>query len=66
MHTHCFGRFKVKFKWASILSSGMRLTPHGWDVMSKEIEEAKNETNEHDDKKPVCITRLFHSTKLRR
>ena len=57
----------VNIKWAAILSSGvMRLTPHGWDLMQKEIEEAESETNKHDNKQPVCITKLFHSTRLRR
>lgn len=57
----------VNIKWAAILSSsGVRLTPYGWDLMQKEIEEAESETNKHDNKQPVCVTKLFHSTRLRR
>ena len=60
-------KLKVIIKWAFILSSSVvRITPYGWDLMQKQIEEAESETNKHGNKQPVCITKPFHSTKLRR
>lgn len=60
-------KLKVIIKWAFILSSSVvRITPYGWDLMQKQIEEAESETNKHGNKQPVCVTKLFHSTRLRR
>lgn len=60
-------KLKVIIKYAVMLGSSVfRLTPHGWDLMHKEIEGAESETNKHDNKQPVCVTKLFHSTRLRR